>query len=108
MLQHKYLYGGLAAGLLLSIPFAASAKITVNSVSPHGTALNTNQITSVTTQAKPTSSPPTSDPEPPATPNSSEFQLTTISMIWEPVDNPDVIDCRVKTWTPWGWMCWPG
>ncbi len=50
MLKAKYLYGCLAAGLLLSIPLIAEAKIITNGTSFNGTNLNTTQITPAATQ----------------------------------------------------------
>ncbi|MCY7324066.1 MAG: hypothetical protein LH660_20260 [Phormidesmis sp. CAN_BIN36] len=50
MLKGKYLYGCLAAGLLLSIPLIAEARLSSNGVSLNGADLNTNQIIPADTQ----------------------------------------------------------
>lgn len=51
MLKGKYLYACLAAGVLLSVPLLAEARLASNGVSLNGTDLNTNQITPAATQA---------------------------------------------------------
>ncbi len=48
-MKSKYLYGFLAAGLILGVPLIAKARIAVNGVALNGTDLNTNQITPAAT-----------------------------------------------------------
>ena len=50
-MKGKYLYGFLAAGLILGVPLIAKARIAVNGVSLNGTDLNTNQITPAATNS---------------------------------------------------------
>ena len=50
-MKSKYLYGFLAAGLILSVPLIAEARIAVNGREPNGTDLNTNQITPAATNS---------------------------------------------------------
>jgi hypothetical protein len=48
-MKGKYLYGCLAAGLILSVPLIAEAKLAVNGQSLNGVSLNTSQITPAAT-----------------------------------------------------------
>ena len=48
-MKGKYLYSYLAAGLILSVPLIAEARIAVNGREPNGTDLNTNYITPAAT-----------------------------------------------------------
>lgn len=48
-MKGKYLYGFLAAGLILSVPLMVEARIALNGISLNGIALNTNQITPAAT-----------------------------------------------------------
>ncbi|MBD1919511.1 hypothetical protein H6F77_00010 [Microcoleus sp. FACHB-831] len=50
-MKGKYLYGFLAAGLILGVPLIAKARIALNGVSVNGTDLNTNQITPAATNS---------------------------------------------------------
>ena len=50
-MKGKYLYGFLAAGLILSVPLIVEARISLNGVSLNGTDLNTNQITPAATNS---------------------------------------------------------
>ena len=50
-MKGKYLYGFLAAGLILGFPLIAKARISLNGVGLNGTDLNTNQITPAATNS---------------------------------------------------------